>query len=110
MSKIRIFLVDDHYVVCEGLRHMLEQEEEFCVVGEAASGKDALAKLQTTPVDVVLLDARLADMDGIEILRMIKQLWPNQKVIILTSYPESTEGRPWGQSLKKPSGAPLNLG
>lgn len=92
MSKIRIFLVDDHYVVCEGLRHMLEQEEEFCVVGEAASGKDALAKLQTTPVDVVLFDARLADMDGIEILRMIKQLWPNQKVIILTSYGEEYLG------------------
>ena len=54
MSKIRVFLVDDHYVVCEGLRRMLEQEEDLCVVGEAQTGEEALAKLRNTLADVVL--------------------------------------------------------
>ena len=45
MSKIRVFLVDDHHVVCEGLRRMLEQEEDLTVVGEAQSGEQAVAVL-----------------------------------------------------------------
>ena len=86
MEKIRAFLVDDHYVVCEGLRKMLEQEEELCVVGEAHSGEEALTKLNETPSDVVLLDVRMAGMDGIETLRAIKTSQPDLKVIMLTSY------------------------
>ena len=86
MSQIRVFLVDDHYVVCEGLRRMLEQEEDLCVVGEAQSGEEALAKLEDTPTDVVLLDVRMAGMDGIETLRELKRLHPDLKVIMLTSH------------------------
>ena len=86
MEKIRAFLIDDHYVVCEGLRTMLEQEEELCVVGEAHSGEEALTKLNETPSDVVLLDVRMAGMDGIETLRAIKASQPDLKVIMLTSY------------------------
>ena len=86
MSKIRVFLVDDHHIVCEGLRRMLEQEEDLCVVGEAQSGEDALSRLHDIPADVVLLDIRLAGMDGIATLQKLKLSQPNLKVIMLTSH------------------------
>ncbi len=86
MSKIRVFLVDDHYVVCEGLRRMLEQEETLHVVGEAYSGEAALDELGERPAEVVLLDARLEGIDGIETLRQLKLTNPDLKVIMLTSY------------------------
>ena len=86
MSQTRVFLVDDHYVVCQGLRRMLEQEDDIHVVGDAESGEEALDTLQETPTDVVLLDARMAGMDGIETLRQLKQTDPDRKVIMLTSY------------------------
>ena len=88
MSNVRLFLVDDHYVVCEGLRRMLEQEEELCVVGDAESGEQALDRLMEISADVVLLDARLAGMDGIETMRKLKASQPELKVIMLTSYGE----------------------
>ena len=88
MSNIRVFLVDDHYVVCEGLRRMLEQEEELCVVGDAESGEEAIDRLRDNPADVVLLDGRLGGMDGIEALRKLKISQPELKVIMLTSYGE----------------------
>ncbi len=91
-KEIRIFLVDDHYVVCEGLRRMLEQEEQFCVVGDASSGEDALSLLQGVATDVILLDARLGGIDGIETLRRIKISYPHLKVIMLTSYGEEFLG------------------
>ncbi|MFQ5874735.1 MAG: response regulator [Dehalococcoidia bacterium] len=86
MSKIRVFLVDDHYVVCEGLRRMLEQEEDLCVVGDAQTGEETLMKLRQIPADVVLLDVRLGGMDGIETLKELKASQPELKVIMLTSY------------------------
>jgi len=84
--QIRVFLVDDHFVVCEGLRQMLRQEEDIIVVGDAQTGEQAVAKLQETSVDVVLLDVRLPGIDGIETLTRIKAVLPVLKVIMLTSY------------------------
>ena len=86
MSKVRVFVVDDHYVVCEGLKRMLEHEEDLDVVGDAESGEEVLDRLRVTPADVVLLDARLNGMDGIETLRRLKGDSPSQRVIMLTSY------------------------
>ena len=54
MNAVKVFLVDDHYVVCEGLRHMLEQEDNIQVVGDAESGEEALARLVNEQADVVL--------------------------------------------------------
>ena len=92
MSDIRVFLVDDHYVVCEGLRRMLDQEDVITVVGDAESGEEALERLQDEAADVVLLDARLGGMDGIETLREMKRSLPQLKVIMLTSYGEEFVG------------------
>ena len=94
MSTIRVFLVDDHHVVLEGLRRMLDQKEDIAVVGDAESGEEAVAKLQDMVAEVVLLDARLGGIDGIETLRQLKGSYPDLKVIFLTSYgdefPESS--------------------
>jgi len=84
--QIRVFLVDDHFVVCEGLRQMLCQEEDIMVVGDAQTGKQALADLQETSADVVLLDVRMPGIDGIETLARLKADLPALKVIMLTSY------------------------
>jgi len=86
MSEIRVFLVDDHFVVCEGLRRMLEQEDMLSVVGDAESGEEALERVGDAGADVVLLDARMTGMDGIETLRKLKESHPQLKVIMLTSY------------------------
>ena len=86
MRKIRVFLVDDHYVVCEGLTRVLEQEKDLSVVGQAESGEEALATLHHVKADVVLLDARLSGMDGIETLQQLKHVHPQLKIIILTSF------------------------
>ncbi len=85
MSEIRVFLVDDHVVVCQGLRQMLE-EDDIRVIGEAQSGEEALVRLEDDPADVVLLDVRLGGMDGIETLRKLKHSNSDLKVIMLTSY------------------------
>ena len=86
MDKIRVFLVDDHFIVCEGLQRMLEQEEDIRVVGEAHSGEEAIPALAHTTVDVVLLDIRMSGMDGIETLIGLKSQSPDLKVIMLTSH------------------------
>ena len=86
MKDIRVFLVDDHHVVCEGLRRMLEQEEGLSVVGDAQGGEEALGKLCDIAADVILLDVRMPGMDGIETLRKLKALQPELKIIMLTSY------------------------
>ena len=86
MNKIRVFLVDDHYVARYGLRLMLEQEEDLRVVGEAQSGEEALVILEQTPADVVMMDVQLPGMDGIKTLQKLKASRPNVKVIMLTSF------------------------
>ena len=86
MDESRVFLVDDHFVVCEGLQRMLEQEEDIRVVGEAHSGEQAIRALAHTTADLVLLDVRMSGMDGIETLRGLKSQSPDLKVIMLTSY------------------------
>ena len=86
MNTIRVYLVDDHYVVCEGLQRMLEQEEDILVIGEAHSGEEAIEELRSVSPDVVLLDVRLSGIDGIETLKRLKTLNPDLKVIMLTSH------------------------
>ena len=92
MSQIRVFLVDDHHVVCEGIKQMLEQEDDLTVVGDAQSGEEALLRIPDIAPDVVLLDIRLAGMDGIETLRQLKAVSPDLTVIMLTSYGDEYVG------------------
>ena len=88
MSAIRILLVDDHQVVREGLRRMLELETDLRVVGEAAGAEEALTQVDLLSPEIILMDIKMNDTDGIELTRQITQRQPSSNVIMLTLYDE----------------------
>ena len=88
MNTIRIFLVDNHQVVREGLRRMLELETDLKVVGEAADAKELFAQVELLSPDVVLMDIKMPGVDGIELTRQLKEKYPTCNVIMLTLYNE----------------------
>lgn len=83
-------IVDDQQIVREGLRMILSLHEEINVVGEVANGRELLALLEKTVPDVILMDIRMPEMDGIEATKKVKETWPHVKVIILTTFQEDT--------------------
>jgi DNA-binding NarL/FixJ family response regulator len=83
---IRVLLVDDHPVVREGLRGMLEAEPDLTVVGEAGSGEEAVAKARVVTADVILMDLRMRDLDGVGATARILAEAPHTKVVVLTTY------------------------
>ena len=86
--RTSILIVDDHEVVRNGIRSYLETIPDFQVVGEAASGEDALKLVSDHIPDIVLLDLIMPGMDGIETTRRVKQISPRTQVVVLTSYHE----------------------
>ena len=88
MDTIRILMVDDHQVVREGLRRMLELEADMEVVGEAGDAKEALAQVESLSPEVILMDIKMPGVDGIELTRQVKQKHPSCNVIMLTLYDE----------------------
>lgn len=89
MSTIRIMVVDDHGIVREGLKMVLALESDFDVVGEAASGDEAIASAPNLRPDVVLMDVLMAGTDGIDACRQIKSALPDTRVLMLTSHDET---------------------
>lgn len=85
-SRVRIMLVDDHEVVRDGLRALLQPVEGIEVVAEAGSVREALAQARRTHPDVVVMDVRLTDGSGIEATREIRAQWPSTRVLMLTSF------------------------
>lgn len=85
MKKIRVLLVDDHPIVREGIRRLLELEERIVVVAEAGSAEEALSKMSTAP-DVILMDIRLPGLDGIAATSELRDTYPDVKVVILSSF------------------------
>lgn len=83
---IRLLIVDDHKVVRQGLRFLLQHEEDIEIVGEAADGEQAVAAVRKHVPAVVLLDLLMPKMDGLTALRAIKEISPSTQVIILTSH------------------------
>jgi DNA-binding NarL/FixJ family response regulator len=80
----RIFLVDDHTIVRDGLRALLANEPEIEVVGEASNGQELLERLPTTPADVVLLDANMPVLDGLATTLRLRAEFPQVRVLILS--------------------------
>ena len=85
-DSLRIVLVDDHEVVRQGLRALLDAEDGFEVVGEAGTVSDAVRRVGYETPDVVVLDVRLPDGSGIEACREIRARWPEVRVLMLTSF------------------------
>lgn len=83
---IRIVIVDDHELLREGIKAMLSQEADLEVVGEAADGRTALARCRQLVPDVVVLDLKLPDMDGVEVCRQIQLDLPETAVLMLTTF------------------------
>ena len=85
-GRIRILIVDDHEVVRHGLRQMLEAEPDMEIAGEAGTGLDAVRMAEGERPDVVLLDAKLGDVDGADVCRRVLAVSPATAVVVLTAY------------------------
>ncbi len=79
-------LAEDHSLMREGTRRILEQYPELCVVGEAADGEEALELLAKLQPDVAVLDIRMPKLNGIEVVRRMKSCCPNTRALVLTAY------------------------
>ena len=83
---IRILLADDHPIVREGLRAVLETQTDFEVVAEAASGDEAVRQALTLQPDILLLDLEMPVMDGVEAIRRLRQERPDSRIIVFTAF------------------------
>jgi DNA-binding NarL/FixJ family response regulator len=83
-NEVRILIADDHALIREGLRKVLEMEDDLVVVGEAQDGPTTLARVQELRPDVVTLDVSMPGMSGVEVARRLREEAPATKVIILT--------------------------
>lgn len=83
---IRLLLVDDQQLICQGLKAMLSLESDLEVIGIAHNGKAALEQVEALQPDVVLMDLKMPVMDGREATRLICQSFPNTSVLVLTTF------------------------
>lgn len=83
-SKIKVFLIDDHQIVLDGLKLMLDYSPKINCIGIATSGPNAIAVLHHIIPDVILLDIEMPDLNGIETCKRIKKKYPSIKIIALT--------------------------
>lgn len=85
-NKMRILIVDDHAIVREGFRTLLEAEPDIDVVGEATNGEEAVQKTEELQPDIVLMDITMPVMNGLEATYQIKRRNPNVKILVLTMH------------------------
>jgi len=86
-----VLLVDDHPVVREGLRGMIDAEADLTVVGEAGSGAEAIAMAESLRPDVILMDLRMPDVDGVAATERILALLPDTRIVVVTTYESDTD-------------------
>jgi len=85
-SMIRVFLLDDHNLVRQALKGLLDAQEDIQVVGDAETATDALVRIPLTKPDVALLDVRLGESSGIEVCREVRSLYPEVACLFLTAF------------------------
>ncbi|MGB8984249.1 MAG: response regulator transcription factor [Anaerolineales bacterium] len=83
---IRVLVVDDHAILRDGIRSLLESQEDIVVVGEAENGAEAIELVEKTSPEIVLMDISMPHMNGLEATRVIGQKFPQVKVLILTQH------------------------
>ena len=87
-SIVKVGIVDDHSIVRSGLRQFLSEMVDLRVVGEAASGREAIDLVRTTEMDVIIMDLSMPGQSGIDALAMIRAKAPDVGILILSGYPE----------------------
>ncbi|ACL76211.1 response regulator [Ruminiclostridium cellulolyticum] len=84
MSKIRIMIADDHAMVRQGLKTILELEEDICVVSQASNGEEAVALARRVRPDIILMDINMPVINGLQAIKTLKEETVNYKIIVLT--------------------------
>jgi DNA-binding NarL/FixJ family response regulator len=87
-KRLEVLIVDDQRLMREGLRTLLELEADIDVVGEAENGAEALERYDQLRPNIVLMDIRMPQMDGVEATRRLCSRWPEAKILILTTFDE----------------------
>jgi DNA-binding NarL/FixJ family response regulator len=86
MNHTRLLLADDHRMFRQGLREVIERKTDYLVVGEAGTGREALAQIAALAPDIVLLDIQMPEMDGVAVAKELARTHPAVKIIMLTMY------------------------
>ncbi len=87
MTAVRVLVVDDHPVVRDGIRGMLERDERVTVIGEAADGREAVARVRASDPDLVLMDLRMPGGDGVSAIRELRAIDATRpRILVLTTY------------------------
>jgi len=86
MNTIKILLVEDHVVVRQGTRQLLEREQDLEVIGEAGDGEEAVQLASQLKPDVIIMDVAMPKLSGVEATKQIKKLLPSTMVLVLTGY------------------------
>jgi len=86
MPEIRVLIVDDHAILRDGIRSLLDRQVDMNVVAEASNGREALEKVRQHHPDIVLMDVAMPEMNGLEATRLIKAQYPQINVLILTQH------------------------
>lgn len=89
MDLKTVFLVDDHAILLDGLTNLLDKEDDLKIIGTATNAEDALIYLKDNKVDLLITDQNLPGMDGLELIKQTRSLYPQIKVIMLSMHDES---------------------
>lgn len=86
VEQQRILIVDDHQMFIDGLKSLLRKQDKFIVVAESLNGKEALNVITKEKIDIILCDISMPEMDGIELTKIVKEKYPEIKIIILSMH------------------------
>lgn len=86
MKKINLLIADDHTMFLQGIVSLLEQEPEINIVGKAVNGIEALEIIKSEPLDLVILDISMPEMDGIELSKILKKDFPELKILVVSTH------------------------
>ena len=90
MNKIKVLIADDHAIVREGVRHLLNGQTDMVVAGEAEDGRQALEKVKSLHPDVILLDIAMPHLSGLEVISLIREAAPETQVVVLSMHSKET--------------------
>src|SRR5262249_56629229 len=85
-KQIRVFTVDDHPLLRQGIAALIEGQQDMVLVGQSATGSEAIRQFQRLRPDVTLMDLKLPDMSGIEAIIAIREDFPDARIIVLTTF------------------------